>query len=57
MKNLFSLLKSESGATAVEYALIAALISIVGIIATGMAGQQISNSFSKVASTLSSSNR
>lgn len=57
MKNLVSLLKSESGATAIEYALIAALISIVGIIATGMAGQQISNSFSKVASTLSSSNR
>lgn len=57
MKNLFKLLRDESAATAIEYALIVALVSIVGVIATGMAGQQIVNSFSKVSSTLGSSNR
>lgn len=57
MKNLFLLLKDESAATAIEYALIVSLISIVGVIATGMAGQQISASFSNISSTLSSSNR
>ncbi len=56
MKTLSMFLKDESAATAVEYALIVALVSIVGVIASNMAGQQIVNSFSNVSSTLTSSN-
>jgi Flp pilus assembly pilin Flp len=57
MKVLFLLLKDEKAATAIEYALIVALVSIVGVIASNMAGQQLVNSFSKVSSTLGSANR
>lgn len=57
MRELFLLLKDEKGATAIEYALIVALVSIVGVIASNMAGEQIVNSFSKVSSTLTSSNQ
>lgn len=57
MKTFLLLLKDEKAATAVEYGLIVAIVSIAGVIASGMAGSQVSISFSKVASTLSSSNR
>ncbi|MEZ5692198.1 MAG: Flp family type IVb pilin [Rickettsiales bacterium] len=54
MKTIINFLKSEDGATAIEYALIASLISIVAIFALGSTGKNVSNSFSKVASSISS---
>jgi pilus assembly protein Flp/PilA len=57
MKTLRQLIKDEQAATALEYALIVALISIVGIIATGLSGSQVNTSFSNIASTLGSANR
>ena len=46
--------KDESGATAIEYGLIAALIA-VGIIAAGRSlGSQISATFNTITSTMSS---
>ncbi len=41
--------KDESGATAIEYGLIAALISIALIAAATSLGQNISNTFAKIA--------
>lgn len=57
MQTTIQFFKSEDGATAIEYALIAALISIVAILAMGRVGNSLTNSFSKVASTLTSANR
>lgn len=57
MKTMINLFKSEDGATAIEYALIAALISIVAIVALGSVGTQVNSSFSRVASSLTSANR
>ena len=57
MKTMIRLFKSEEGATAIEYALIAALIAIVAIVAMGSVGTEVSNSFSTVASSLDSANR
>ena len=44
--------KSKRGATAIEYGLIAALISIVAIAALMMIGDSISTVFRGIASTL-----
>ncbi|MEK6746805.1 MAG: Flp family type IVb pilin [Pseudomonadota bacterium] len=57
MQTMIRFLKSEDGATAIEYALIAALVSIVAILAMGRVGNSVTNSFSKVSSTLTSANR
>jgi pilus assembly protein Flp/PilA len=57
MQTMIRLFKNEEGATAIEYALIAALVSIVAIVAMGSVGNSVSNSFSKVSSTLTSANR
>lgn len=56
MKTMINLFKSEEGATAIEYALIAALVSIIAIVAMQSVGTQVNASFSKVASSLSSAN-
>lgn len=54
MKNLFSrFMNDESGATAIEYGLIAGLIGVVIITAVGAVGTKVSTAFSKIASTLS----
>lgn len=45
-------LKCKLGATAIEYALIAAIISIAGIIAMGQLGNSIGNSFNTTANKL-----
>jgi pilus assembly protein Flp/PilA len=45
-------LKDESGATAIEYGLIAALISVAIIAATTLLGSNISNTFQKVADNI-----
>jgi pilus assembly protein Flp/PilA len=53
MKNLFArFAKDESGATAIEYGLIAALISIAIISAAGTLGNNISATMSKVANAV-----
>ncbi len=56
MKTMINLFKSEEGATAIEYALIAALVSIIAIVAMQSVGTQVNKSFSTVASALSSAN-
>lgn len=49
-------LKSESGATAIEYGLIAALIAVVLISSLGLLGNNISNSFGKISTKVSTAN-
>ena len=44
----------ESGATAIEYGLIAALVSIAAIAAMGAMGNELGNMFNEVASELES---
>ncbi len=48
------LLSDRSGATAIEYGLIAALISVVIITAVTLVGTNLSNTFNTIASKLSS---
>jgi pilus assembly protein Flp/PilA len=54
MKNLISrFVKDESGATAIEYGLIAALVSVAIIGAAKTLGNNISGTFAKVAANMS----
>jgi pilus assembly protein Flp/PilA len=50
--NMRTFLADESGATAIEYGLIASLISIVAIAAFKMVGTHLTTTFSKVAGNL-----
>jgi pilus assembly protein Flp/PilA len=53
MQNLFArFLKDQSGATAIEYGLIAAGIAVVIIAAVQSVGTNVSGTFSKVASAV-----
>ena len=53
MKNLFArFVKDESGATAIEYGLIAALIGVGIIVAATNLGTQLSTTFSTIDSKL-----
>ncbi len=45
-------LKDEKGASMVEYALLVVLIAIVALIAVSLAGEEVSETFSEVASGL-----
>ncbi len=45
-------LRDESGATAIEYGLIAALVSIAAIVAMGAMGNELGDMFNTVASEL-----
>jgi pilus assembly protein Flp/PilA len=57
MKNLLSrFAKDESGATAIEYGLIAALIGVGIIVAATSFGTQLSNTFNTVQVKLSAAN-
>ena len=57
MRNVLSrLLRDESGATAVEYGLIAALIIVICIAAITTLGTQLNKTFGTVASALSNAN-
>jgi pilus assembly protein Flp/PilA len=47
--------KDESGATAIEYGLIAALIALAIIAGAGALGNALSNKFTTIASTLKNS--
>lgn len=50
------LFKNESGATAIEYGLIAALIAIAMIAGTTAIGTNVSNTFSNIGTKLQSAN-
>ena len=53
MKNLFSrFVQDESGATAIEYGLIAALIAVVIIAALQAVGSNLSTKFNSIATKL-----
>jgi len=52
MSNFASLCKDETGATAIEYGLLAALVAIVLIGVLSFLGSQLSSVFSVVASDL-----
>ncbi|HPF46294.1 MAG: Flp family type IVb pilin [Emcibacteraceae bacterium] len=57
MTKLFAKLrKSEKGATAIEYGLIAALISIAGIAGMKAIGPQLQTTFSSVGTELTNAN-
>ena len=54
MKTIIAFLNDESGATAIEYGLIAALVSVAGISAFQSVGTSLGSMFSTVASTVDS---
>lgn len=54
MHILKALLKDEAGATAIEYGLIAALVSIASIAAMGSLGNALSNTFNTVSTKMAS---
>jgi pilus assembly protein Flp/PilA len=57
MKNMFKKIKkNESGATAIEYGLIAALIAVVLISSLGLLGNNIKGSFSLISNKVSANN-
>jgi pilus assembly protein Flp/PilA len=50
MKNLFArFVKDESGAAAIEYALIAGLIALAIVVGAGLLGQAVNTKFSDLA--------
>ena len=53
MKTLINFVKDESGATAIEYGLIAALVAVAIIGALTVLGSQLSVIFTKVSTELS----
>ncbi len=55
MKNFVKkFLADQSGATAIEYGLIAALIAVVAIVAMRTIGQNLNTTFTRVATNISS---
>ena len=50
--NFMLFLKDDSGATAIEYGLIAALVSVAAIGALGAMGESLTDIFNKVSSEL-----
>ena len=56
MSKVFAFLKNELGATAIEYGLIAAGISVVIIAAVQTVGTQLNTTFTRIGTTLSTAN-
>jgi pilus assembly protein Flp/PilA len=54
MRRLGRFLKDERGATAIEYGLIASLISLTAIAAFNLVGKRLQGSFNAIANNLSS---
>lgn len=54
MKLIDRILKDEAGATAIEYGLMAALISVAAITAMGSLGNSLSNTFGYVSNQVQS---
>ncbi len=57
MSKFVTLVRDESGATAIEYGLIAALVAVAIIAALSLLGTQLSNTFNKVAGNLGAATR
>ena len=57
MKNFMSFLKNKSGATAIEYGLIVALISIAIVAGATTSGDQLDTLFKGVGTTLTTANQ
>jgi len=55
-KSINAFIADESGVTAIEYGLIAALIAVVIIAAVTLVGKDLSNIFNTVATSLSNAN-
>jgi len=55
MNRVFSFLRNESGATAIEYGLIASLVAVVIITAVTLAGDNLTGTFNEVATALDTS--
>jgi pilus assembly protein Flp/PilA len=53
MGRISAFMNDESGATAIEYGLLAALISIAALAAMKVVGTKLSSTFSKVGNSLS----
>ncbi|MBU0584575.1 MAG: Flp family type IVb pilin [Alphaproteobacteria bacterium] len=57
MTNIFArFIKDESGATAIEYGLIAALIALAIMVGAGAVGNSLDSKFSSIATKLNSTN-
>ncbi len=52
MNTILNFLRDESGATAIEYGLIAALISIVVVVTLGLVGTNLDTTFNTIAGAL-----
>lgn len=52
MSVFIQLMRSEGGATAIEYGLIAALIAVAAVVVMGTVGTNLSSTFSTVAASL-----
>ncbi len=52
IKTIHAVLRDETGATAIEYGLIAALVSVAGIVALEAMGQSLSDMFTEVSTQL-----
>ncbi|MEH6526720.1 MAG: Flp family type IVb pilin [Sneathiella sp.] len=52
IKVIRSFVNDESGATAIEYGLIAALVALVGVVAFTALGDTVTKAFSDIASAL-----
>jgi pilus assembly protein Flp/PilA len=53
VKNLFNrFVKDQSGATAIEYGLIASLIGVAIIVGAGLLGTSLNNTFSNISTNL-----
>jgi pilus assembly protein Flp/PilA len=52
LKALYRFARDESGATAIEYGLIAALVSVAAITALGLMGESLVDIFNRVADEL-----
>ncbi len=56
MKAIKKFIRDEQGVTAIEYGLIAALIAVVIIAAVRIIGTQLSTTFGKIGTALSTAN-
>ncbi|MDE2403929.1 MAG: Flp family type IVb pilin [Sphingomonadales bacterium] len=56
MKQFKRLVRSSDGATAIEYGLIAALLSVASIVAMNGLGNQLKTTFNTTSSSMSSAN-
>lgn len=55
-KTIQNFLREEEGVTAIEYALIAALIAVVIIAAVTLVGEEVSQTFTTIGNTLQDAN-